>query len=496
MTRAPSSMSALVYKPSILSFLSPSGTYKVIGNRKTKTKTRISVQSSLASPLISSDPFVLELAETLEDSIPLSSSSSSVPLPLQKLREVSSESLLSTPWPSRKDEPFRFTDLSFIRHSEIRPVSHLPDPSRLLGISVDTQFPYLGIVDGHLVKSMSNLSELPTGVYVGSLSELTSTSIMERVSEIVCGLNSGDLFWSINGIAAPDMTVVYVPEGCRVENPIHLAYFSIEGSNEGSNTLHVSNPRVLVLVEKGGEIDIIEEFSNTNGNQCYWTNSALEVVIREGGKVRHSYIQSQPLGAAHIKWTSVQQESSSTYELTEVSTGAKLGRHNLHIQQLGPDTLTELSTLHLCVGDQTQDLHSRLVLDHPRGYSRQLHKCIVTHSMGQAVFDGNIKVNRYAQQTDAGQLTRSLLLEPRATVNVKPNLQIVADDVKCSHGAAISDLEESQLLYFRARGIDIETARRVLIFGFGGEVIEKLPYSSIRERVRSQIKLLLDPAPN
>ncbi|KHN42614.1 Protein ABCI7, chloroplastic [Glycine soja] len=122
-------------------------------------------------------------------------------------------------------------------------------------------------------------------------------------------------------------------------------------------------------------------------------------------------------------------EDSITYELTEVSTGGKLGRCNLHIQQLGPDTVTELSTLHLSVVDQTQDLHSTLVLDHPRGYSRQLHKCIVTHSQGQAVFYGNIKVNRYAQQTDAGQLTRSLLLEPCATVNVKLNLLIVADDV-------------------------------------------------------------------
>ena len=109
--------------------------------------------------------------------------------------------------------------------------------------------------------------------------------------------------------------------------------------------------------------------------------------------------------------------------------------------------------------------------------------------------NGILFLHRYAQQTDAGQLTRSLLLEPRATVNVKPNLQIVADDVKCSHGAAISDLEESQLLYFQARGIDPKTARRVLIFAFGGEVIEKLPYPFIRERVRSQIKNLLDPSP-
>ena len=88
------------------------------------------------------------------------------------------------------------------------------------------------------------------------------------------------------------------------------------------------------------------------------------------------------------------QESASTYELVEVSTGGKLSRHNVHVQQVGPDTVTELSTFHLSSGDQTQDLHSRLVLDHPRGVSRQLHKCIVAHSSGQAVFDGNVQVNR------------------------------------------------------------------------------------------------------
>ena len=105
----------------------------------------------------------------------------------------------------------------------------------------------------------------------------------------------------------------------------------------------------------------------------------------------------------------------------------------------------------------------------------------------------SILLHRYAQQTDAGQLTRSLLLEPRATVNVKPNLQIVADDVKCSHGAAISDLEESQLFYFQARGIDPETARKALVFSFGAEVFQLIPYPSLRKEVESHIKELLDP---
>lgn len=362
-----------------------------------------------------------------------------------------------------------------------------------LGFSTDTQPPNLVFIDGYLVNSLIELPKFPDGVFVGSLLSLNSEAIMKRVSEFVSSFE-GDLFWSLNGVGAPDLVVVYVPDGCRVESPLHLRYCSVEGADSGSKMLPISNPRVLVVVEKGGEIGIVEEYVGGDGEKCYWANSVTEVVVGEGAKVSHSYIQSQSLNAAHIKWTSVRQEAESTYELVEVSTGGKLSRHNLHVQQVGPDTVTELSTFHLCFTDQTQDLHSKLVLDHPRGFSRQLHKCIVAHSLGQGVFDGNVKVNRYAQQTDAGQLTRSILLAPRATVNVKPNLQIIADDVKCSHGAAISDLEENQLFYFQARGVDLETARRALIFSFGAEVIERLPHAFLRTKVESDIKELLDSA--
>lgn len=434
-----------------------------------------------------SDPYVLELAEVLEESLP----STSLPTPLQKLRDSSAESLLATPWPTRKDEPFRFTDISFIKSSKIHPIISPPDQSSDFFSDLEgTQVPNLFIGDGYLLKSVS-LSELPDGVYVGSLFSVSSEPLLERISQFVSS-SRGDLFWSLNGVGAPDWIVVYVPEGCKVEKPLHLSYFSIEGSEKDSKTLPISNPRVLVLVERGGEIGIVEEYMGEDGDKCYWTNSVIEVIIGEEGKVKHSYIQTQSMSSAHIKWTSVKQESTSNYELIEVSTGGKLSRHNVHVQQQGPDTVTELSTFHLSTGSQTQDLHSKLVLDHPRGVSRQLHKCIVAHSQGQAVFDGNVQVNRFAQQTDAGQLTRSLLLEPRATVNVKPNLQIIADDVKCSHGAAISDLEEDQLFYFRARGIDGETARRALIFSFAAEVVDRFPNSSVKKKVENHIRKLLD----
>ncbi|KAL8053790.1 hypothetical protein ABFX02_05G097100 [Erythranthe guttata] len=461
--------------------------------RNTRIKPFARKPNTLA---ILSDPHVLRLAETLEDSV-ASSSSAAAASPLQKLRDISSQSLLSTTWPSRKDESFRFTDTSFIKNSEIQPIPPSPtttqslDPSTLFA---DTLFPSLAVVDGYLVKSSSNLSELPDEVFVGALSTLKpNDAITERVSKYVSGFQ-GDMFWSLNGVGASDVIVAYVPEGIKVDTPLHLRFFSMNGSDKESKTLPISNPRVLVVVEKGAKISIVEEYINGDGDndKCYWTNSVMEVFVGDGAKVSHSYIQTQSFGAAHVKWTSVRQERNSVYEMSEVSTGGKLSRHNVHVQQLGPDTVTELSTFHLSIGDQLQDLHSKLVLDHPRGFSRQLHKCIVAHSLGQAVFDGNVQVNREAQQTDAGQLTRSLLLKPRATVNVKPNLQIIADDVKCSHGAAIYDLEENQLFYFQARGIDIETARRALIFSFASEVIQRFSDASVRKKVETLIRTLLD----
>ncbi|RZC72645.1 hypothetical protein C5167_048124 [Papaver somniferum] len=168
----------------------------------------------------------------------------------------------------------------------------------------------------------------------------------------------------------------------------------------------MSNPRVLVLVEKGGEVGIVEEYFMYLGgvgdekDERYWVNSVMEVHIGEGGRVVHTYLQQDAPSAAHLKWTAVRQESSSTYNLVEVSSGGKLSRHNLHIQQLGPDAFTEASSFHVCVRHQTQDLRSNIILDHSRGFVRQRHKGIAAHSRSRAVCDGNIFINRPTPQTD------------------------------------------------------------------------------------------------
>ncbi|KAF3774023.1 ABCI7 protein [Nymphaea thermarum] len=454
--------------------------------------------SRTAAIVCFSDPFVLELAEKIEDSVP--PLPSSPPLPLLRLRESASRSLLSQRWPTQKDEAFRFTDTRFLRHSLINPVQPSSVHSSTALDYGDDDHRILHIVDGQLLPSSppSISSDLPESVFVGPLSAIQDEALLNRVlSSFSSDFQEADLFWSLNGIGVPDVVVIFIPTGCIVEKPLHFVLYSnqgggIGGKNEGDpSSVAISNPRMLVLVEAGGQVGIVEEFVGSGDSGAYWTNSVIEMVIEEGGKVSHTYIQRQADNSTHTKWTRVHQATTSSYNLIETSTGGKLSRHNLHIQQHGSDTVTELSTFHLAGSNQAQDLHSRLVLDHPRGYGRQLHKCIVADSSGQAIFDGNIQVNKYAQQTDAGQLTRSLLLAPRATVNVKPNLQIVADDVKCSHGAAISDLEDDQLFYFQARGVDLQTARNALIFSFAAEVIERLPSSLLRRKVEDNVKSLL-----
>ena len=163
-------------------------------------------------------------------------------------------------------------------------------------------------------------------------------------------------------------------------------------------------------------------------------------------------------------------------------------RHDVSVRQDGPETSTFMRHFLLCGAHQLHDLHTSLRLDHPNGIADQLHKCIVSESTGHGVFDGNVQVNKFAQLTDAGQLSRNLLLAPKATVNVKPNLQIIADDVKCTHGCAVSDLSADEMFYFRSRGIDAATARRALVVSFGAEVMQQMGHDALMERMQASVR--------
>jgi len=377
-------------------------------------------------------------------------------------------------------------------------------------------------VDGKIVAS-SAAAAGTAGLSVQMLSEMgdsdTATSVIEMMKEAaiqaeqdaasnttgprgkrVVG-SAEEVFASLNAAALRDVVVLMVDEGAQIEQPVHLVYATSASNDEGA--LSLSAPRCVVTVGEGGQMTLVESFvsldkewKGTNGG--YLCTSVGLVSLADNAKLDHAIIQTHNKGATdkkaaagktvHLRRTQVNQARASSYKVTEADIGASLSRHDLRIKQLGPETSTQINTFTISGDSQLHDLHSCLVLDHPDGFCEQKHKCIVSSASGRGVFDGNIQVNKAAQQTDAGQLTRTLLLEPQATINVRPNLQIIADNVKCAHGATVCDLDEEEVFYLMSRGIKREDARKTLIVSFAADIIKELPAEDVRERVSSIVR--------
>jgi Fe-S cluster assembly protein SufD len=244
---------------------------------------------------------VLEIAEKLEDSLPLP------PSPIQALRNTSAQSLLSCTWPNRKSEPYRFTDISYLRKYPIVSTQNHTIPSSFpLNSSLPIQ---VTLINGLFDSSLSRIPPLPPGVFVGSIKDVPPQDpISQKISSAIassCEFQERDLFWDFNNVGAADMVVIYAPAGVKVADTVHLM-FSYSGSGK-EEEMDMSNPRVLVVVEEGAEVSIVEEHFGFDVASCYWANPVMEILIGEMGKVSHSYVQRQPMDAAHTKWTFAQQ---------------------------------------------------------------------------------------------------------------------------------------------------------------------------------------------
>lgn len=364
---------------------------------------------------------------------------------LQSFNAACLSALKSTRLPTSRNEEYRFTDLSELSTRPVY-VPEIPEKSRVDDVAgqlvLDGDALTVVVVDG--VVTSAHADEVPAGVYVGGVA-----GAPQDILKFSLGNQSrtrGGPFATLNGAIARDCAVVYVPENCELPQPVHI--ISISTASRGGEKQAISAPRVLVFLEAGAKAEIVEELV-TLGSGSTASMSVTEIELDDTATLVHKIVELENDDSISLKSTLVSQGTESAYNLTEVRVGGRLTRHDLGIVQLGKATQTTMKHFLLCGENQLHDLHSKLLLDHPEGVADQLHKCIATSSTAQGVFDGNVRVNRMAQQTDAQQLSRNLLLVPRATVNVKPNLQIVADDVKCTHGCAVSDLEEDQLFYLR-----------------------------------------------
>jgi Fe-S cluster assembly protein SufD len=405
---------------------------------------------------------------------------------LQDLREGAVNWVRHSVIPNTREEEWRFTDLSPLKQVDFNNVKTIHKLSLQDDFALPEVSGRLVFVNGVYSPDLSNTENLPTGLIVGNLDVLPGEVIQKYLAQAE---GSKEVFTALNTAALNDVAVVWVAKNVVVETPIHLLFVSVSGESAT-----ISQPRVLVVAESSSQVVLIEEYTNHRDTEdteeeVYFTNGVTEIWVQENAQVTHNRVVREGAAAFHIGKTAVTQARYSRYNCNAVTVGGKISRHNLEILQSGEQTETTLNGLTVIANNQLADTHSVLSLNHPHGISKQLHKCIIS-DRAHGVFNGKIFVPKSAQLTDASQLNRNLLLSSKSRIDTKPQLEITADNVKCAHGATVSQLEDDEIFYLQSRGIDENNARKLLVNAFATEIINFIPVASLRESLLKTVVTL------
>lgn len=280
-------------------------------------------------------------------------------------------------------------------------------------------------------------------------------------------------FVALNTALFEDGVVVHVAKNANVKSPIHLVFASKSGGRP-----FATHPRVLIVVESGAEATVLESHLGFGG--AYFSNPVVEVVIGPNAKLEHTKVQDESLDAFHIATIDGLQFGDSAFTSNSVQYGAKLGRTDLNVFLNGQNVECWLNGVYVGSGAQLLDNHTRLDHAMPNGNSFEVYKGILDER-ANGVFNGKIYVHQDAQKTDAKQTNQALLLSRNATIETKPQLEIFADDVKCTHGATVGQLDAEAMFYLRSRGIPMATAKSLLTYAFASEVLERIGNEAVRE---------------
>ena len=405
---------------------------------------------------------------------------------LQDLRDGAANWVRHSVIPNTREEEWRFTDLSPLKQVTFNNNVETFHGTSLQSMILPEVSQRLVFVNGVYAPDLSNTEDLPAGLKVGNLDVLPGEVVQEYLAQAE---GAKEVFTALNTAALNDVAVVWVAKNVVVETPIHLLFVSVSGESPT-----ISQPRVLVVAESNSQVGLIEEYTNhrdteNTEKEVYFTNGVTEIWVNENAQVSHNRIVREGAAAFHIGKTAVTQARYSRYNCNAVTVGGKISRHNLEILQTGEQTETTLNGLTVIADNQLADTHSALSLNHPHGVSKQLHKCIIG-DRAHGVFNGKIFVPKLAQLTNASQLNRNLLLSSKSRIDTKPQLEITADNVKCAHGATVSQLEDDQIFYLQSRGIDENNARKLLVNGFAMEVINFIPVASLRESLLKTVTSL------
>lgn len=383
-------------------------------------------------------------------------------------------------FPGPKDEEWRFTPVGPLARTPFAPARPPVAPVERAALEPflfgHPEWATLVFVNGHFAPALSSRPALPGGAEVLTLGEALATRgalVEEHLGRHALAATTP--FAALNQAFATDGAVVWVPAGVELANPIHLVFVA---APDAAGT--VTHPRNLLVVERGARAAVVESYVALDGAGSSFTNTVTEVSAGRGSWLEHARIQREGEQTWHIGYTHVDQDQDSHYRSFTLAMGGLLARHNLHARLNAPHVETLLYGLALTRGDQLADNHTAIFHDHPDGNSWEVYKSILD-DRSRGVFNGKVFVTPEAQKTDAKQTNRNLLLSPEARVDTKPQLEIFADDVRCTHGATVGQIDEIAYFYCQSRGIPRERAQTMLTCAFAAEVVDEIAIPAVRE---------------
>ena len=403
----------------------------------------------------------------------------SQPAWLAPLRQAGIARFSELGFPTTHDEDWRFTNVAPLARLPFKPVLQATLDNLTPETIADFTFgrvpgTRLVFVNGHYVPSLSILIPQAKGVTVQNLATAIASDsklLESHLARIALGEQSA--FAALNTAFFQDGAFVHVPPEQSIEKPIHLLF--IATSDEAGAT---SNPHNLIIAGRNSKATVLESYVSTV-DAPYFTNAVTDLVLGEGAVVEHAKFQDESPRAFHVAAIQARLGRGCNLISHSIATGAHLSRNNIRTTLAGEGVECVLNGLYLTRGDQLADHH--MIVEHasPHCNSHEYYNGIL-EGKSKGVFHGRILVRQAAQKTDAKQTNKNLLLSEDATVDTKPQLEIYADDVKCTHGATIGQLNEEAIFYLRARGISSARARRMLIHAFAGEIIERIRHPEAR----------------
>lgn len=383
--------------------------------------------------------------------------------------------------PTVREEEWRFTNVAPIGAIDFVPAEPVSGTADRLA-----EFPYtdtpvrLVIVNGRYDATLSRTKGLPTGVHAGSLAEALHehADIVQRYFGQLADFSQRS-FAALNTAFVQDGAFVHVPEGAVLETPIQIVFVS---GADGSRVM--AHPRTLVVAGANAQASIVETY--VGAGEVYFTNAVSELFVGDNAGLDHYKVQQESFEAFHVASLHAHTARNARFSSHSFAVGGKLVRNDVAAILDGDGGDCTLNGLYLADRDRLVDTHT--LIDHAKPHcgSHEIYKGILGGT-SRAVFNGKIIVRQDAQKTDAKQTNRALLLTDGATINTKPQLEIFADDVKCTHGAAIGQLDDDAIFYLRARGLSYPEARDMLIHAFANDILGRVRIEPLREALETEL---------